>query len=151
MTLIRNKQLAQDNWHYLQDGQSLKTSHNIVNLDFWLENKTSLISDEAPLGLLVKGDEDVTRFANDLQHFSLIAIEFPTFTDGRGYSLAKTLREQFKFPNEIRAVGDILPDQALYLTRVGFDSLELADKELAPTALSKLNEFSVFYQPTHSH
>ena len=150
MTLIKNKKIAQDSWHYLVDGQAPQTSHNIVSLSYWVENKVDLISAEAPLGLLVQGDEELTNFANDLPHFSLIAIEFPTFADGRGYSLAKTLREQFKFPNEIRAVGDILPDQALYLTRVGFDALELADDELAPLALSKLDEFSVFYQSTPS-
>lgn len=150
MTLIRHKEIVQDNWHYLQDGQSLKPSHNIVSLDYWLENKTRLISDEAPLGLLVQGDEDVTNFANDLQYFSLIAIEFPTFTDGRGYSLAKTLREHYRYQKEIRASGDILPDQALYLTRVGFDALELANEKHAPLVLNKLDEFSVFYQPHYT-
>jgi len=150
MTLIKNKEVTQDNWHYLIDGQALQTSHNIVSLSYWMENKADLSSGDAPLGLLVKGGEELTNFVNDLPHFSLIAIEFPTFADGRGYSLAKTLREQFKFSNEIRAIGDILPDQALYLTRVGFDALELADEELAPLALSKLDEFSVFYQPIHS-
>jgi len=150
MTLIRHKEIVQDDWHYLQDGQSLKPSHNIVSLDYWLENKTRLINEKEPLGLTIPGHEEVDNFVDDLQYFSLIAIEFPTFTDGRGYSLAKTLREHYRYQKEIRASGDILPDQALYLTRVGFDALELANEELAPLVLNKLDEFSVFYQPHYT-
>ncbi|MGB0237693.1 MAG: DUF934 domain-containing protein [Cycloclasticus sp.] len=150
MTLIRHKEIVQDDWHYLQDGQSLKPSHNIVSLDYWLENKTRLINEKKPLGLTIPGHEEVDNFVDDLQYFSLIAIEFPTFTDGRGYSLAKTLREHYRYQKEIRASGDILPDQALYLTRVGFDALELANEELAPLVLNKLDEFSVFYQPHYT-
>ncbi|MGB1702693.1 MAG: DUF934 domain-containing protein [Cycloclasticus sp.] len=150
MTLIRHKEIVQDDWHYLQDGQSLKPSHNIVSLDYWLENKTRLINEKKPLGLTIPGHEEVDNFVDDLQYFSLIAIEFPTFTDGRGYSLAKTLREHYRYQKEIRASGDILPDQALYLTRVGFDALELANEKHASLVLNKLDEFSVFYQPHYT-
>ncbi|MBV1912638.1 MAG: DUF934 domain-containing protein, partial [Cycloclasticus sp.] len=113
---------------------------------YWNANKSELIANKTSLGLLVQGDESCDQFADDLQHFELIAIHFPTFVDGRGYSLAKTLREKYSYTQEIRAVGDVLPDQALYLTRVGFDALEFSTKEAGLLALEKLNEFSVFYQ-----
>lgn len=86
-------------------------------------------------------------FAGDLIYFKLIAIEIPSFVDGRGYSLARILREFYHYSGELRAIGDIQPDQALYLTRVGFDALELENDDLASLAIDKLGAFSVFYQP----
>ncbi|ORU92237.1 MAG: oxidoreductase [Cycloclasticus sp. symbiont of Bathymodiolus heckerae] len=147
MTLIKNNSVSGDAWHHHIAEQGLPTNHDIVSLAYWLENKTTLIKSGLILGLLVDGNEDFETIEGELTHFSLIAINFPTFADGRGYSLAKSLREKSNYAHEIRAVGDILPDQALYLTRVGFDALELPTKEHAGLALDKLSEYSVFYQP----
>jgi len=144
MTLIKNKQIIDDSWHYQTAEQALHSSHNIVDLAYWQANKSDLISEDSALGLLVDGHEGLESFIDDLQYFSLIAVNFPTFADGRGYSLAKTLREQCQYAQELRATGDILPDQALYLARVGFDALELANQKSAQLALSKLDEFSIF-------
>jgi len=148
MTLIKNAQIIQDNWNYLVEDQPLQATNNIVNLDYWQTNKETLISSGKPVGLRLGGDENPDNFIVDLVHFSLVAIEIPCFTDGRGYSLAKILRETNHFKGEIRAVGDILPDQAQYLIRVGFDALELPNEESANLALKKLSDLSVFYQPS---
>ncbi|SHJ24168.1 DUF934 domain-containing protein [Cycloclasticus pugetii] len=146
MTLIKNNEIVQDRWTKLDEEQALQTDYNIIDLAYWNANKDSLIASKGHLGLWVQGDESAEQFADDLQYFELIAIHFPTFVDGRGYSLAKILREKHHYTKEIRAVGDVLPDQALYLTRVGFDTLEFSTKEAGSLALEKLNEFSVFYQ-----
>jgi uncharacterized protein (DUF934 family) len=146
MTLIKNSEIVQDRWSVLEEGQAPQADHNIIDLAYWNANKSELIANKTSLGLLVQGDESCDQFTDDLQHFELIAIHFPTFVDGRGYSLAKTLREKHGYTQEIRAVGDVSPDQALYLTRVGFDALEFSTKEAGLLALEKLNEFSVFYQ-----
>jgi len=146
MTLIKNNDIVQDHWTVLDENQALQADHNIIDLDYWNVNKDALIASKAPLGLLVQGDTNPDQFIDDIQHFELIAINFPTFVDGRGYSLVKTLREKHHYTQEIRAIGEVLPDQALYLTRVGFDALEFSTKEAGLLALEKLNEFSVFYQ-----
>ena len=146
MTLIKDKQIIDDPWCYLSDKHALKASHNIIDLGFWNENKRSLGGSRSPLGLMIPGDQDLTELANDLTCFSLIAIHIPTFVDGRAYSLAKLLRERYFYRGEVRAVGDVLPDQAHYLTRVGFDALELTDHPSASLALKKLSELSVCYQ-----
>ncbi len=146
MPLIKNNRLVQDNWHIIDEGETLKSANNLVDLAYWQANRTELITTHSPIGLRIDGNEDIELIATDLQYFSLIAINFPSFTDGRGYSLAHTLREQYDYSHELRAVGDILPDQALYLKRVGFDVLDLPNKESAELALQKLSEFSVFYQ-----
>lgn len=135
MTLIKNRQIIDDPWRYLSDEQALKVSHNIIDLAFWNENKHVLSDSGAPLGLLIPADQDLAELASELACFSLIAIHIPTFVDGRAYSLAKLLRERYLYSGEVRAVGDVLPDQAHYLTRVGFDALELTDRPSASLAL----------------
>ncbi|PCI23264.1 MAG: oxidoreductase [Piscirickettsiaceae bacterium] len=146
MTLIKNNRIQTDTWRYRSADEELAKSRNIVSLEYWLEHKSRLVTNNQELGLLVSGDTHIDDFSDALEHISLIAINIPVFTDGRGYSLAKRLRQQYNFKHEIRAVGDVLPDQALYLTRVGFDSMELANEKKAELALSKLSDYSVFYQ-----
>ena len=148
MTLLKDKQLCHDDWHHHVDGEPFQTSHSIIDLDIWFENKTQLTGGHAPLGLRIKGDTLPESFVSDLEHFSLIVINIPTFADGRAYSLATLLRKSHHYRGEIRATGDVLPDQALYLTRVGFNALELPNRASAELALKKLTEFSGFYQKT---
>ena len=145
MTIIKDKIIIDDTWRVHQDDEPL-VDNSIINLAYWLENRDSLKTNQSPLGLLVEGDSDIHGFKDDLSQFAIIVINIPAFTDGRGYSLAKLIRNQYGFTGEIRAIGDVLPDQALYLTRVGFDSLELENAKLAQLAINKLNDYSVFYQ-----
>ena len=145
MALIKNNNAQADNWQYLTENSPELSQNSIVSLEYWQQNKTSLTQQET-LGLRVLGDTDPSKFVNELARFDIIAIEIPVFTDGRAYSLAKTLREKYKYAGEIRAIGDVQADQALYLTRVGFNALELATDELRELALEKLTAFSVFYQ-----
>jgi phosphoadenosine phosphosulfate reductase len=65
--------------------------------------------------------------AADLPRLALVAVSFPKFTDGRGYSTARILRDRYKFAGELRAIGDILFDQIQLYGRSGFDSLEITD------------------------
>ena len=145
MTIIKDKSIIDDTWRVHQDDETL-LDNSIVNLAYWLKNRDSLKTNQSPLGLLVEGDADIHGFKEDLSQFAIIAINIPAFTDGRGYSLAKLIRNQYGFTGEIRAVGDVLPDQALYLARVGFDSLELENEKSALLAIDKLNDYSAFYQ-----
>ncbi|OUR82070.1 oxidoreductase [Cycloclasticus sp. 46_120_T64] len=145
MALIKDKQAQADNWQYLDEDSAEPSQTSIVSLEYWQQNKDSLAQTPS-LGLRVLGHTEPAEFIGDLARFELIAIEFPAFTDGRGYSLAKTLRDKYNYHGEIRAIGDILPDQALYLTRVGFDALEFASDEICELAVEKLSAFSVFYQ-----
>jgi uncharacterized protein (DUF934 family) len=146
MTIIKDKNIVDDAWHIHQDDEPL-LDNSIVNLTYWLENRDALKASQQALGLLVDGDADSHSFKDDLSCFAIIAINIPVFADGRAYSLCQLIRNQYNFMGEIRAVGDILPDQALYLTRVGFDTLEFENKTLAQLAINKLNDYSVFYQP----
>jgi len=91
------------------------------------------------------GDEPAT-VAEDLKLFGLVAVAFPHFTDGRGYSIARLLRERYGWRGELRAVGDIQRDQLHYLARCGCDAFLLRDGEDVESALTAFRDFSDAYQ-----
>ncbi|MHA1154101.1 MAG: DUF934 domain-containing protein, partial [Alphaproteobacteria bacterium] len=80
--------------------------------------------------------------------FQVIALEFPSFGDGRAYSYARLLRERHGYRGELRAVGNVLRDQALFMRRCGFDAFEVAEGTAVAGWREALGEISVFYQPT---
>jgi uncharacterized protein (DUF934 family) len=97
------------------------------------------------VGVLLAGSDDPGQLGADLPGIGLIAIEFPKFVDGRGFSTARLLRERYGYKGEIRAVGSYLPDQIYYLRRCGFDAFEVPD-ERVEDALGCWTPFSEPYQ-----
>lgn len=97
-------------------------------------------------GVLLGPADDPESIAARLQDLSVIAIEFPQFTDGRGYSIARLLRERYGYKGEIRAVGEVLRDNLFYLSRCGFDSFVLGDQTHLEAAIDHLSAFSDGYQ-----
>ena len=77
-----------------------------------------------------------------------MALEFPKFGDGRAFSYARLLRERYGFTGEVRAVGEVLYDQLVFMHRCGFDAFEIAADDAAGRWLQALGEISVWYQPT---
>jgi uncharacterized protein (DUF934 family) len=77
-----------------------------------------------------------------------VALVFPTFKDGRAYSQARLLRERHQFRGELRATGQVLRDQLLFLQRAGFDSFEVKKDNDAAAFAEAVHRYSVFYQPT---
>jgi uncharacterized protein (DUF934 family) len=98
------------------------------------------------LGVLLSSSDDVAQIANDLAHLELIAIDFPSFVDGRGYSIAHTLRHRYGWRGELRAIGDIQRDQVFLLARAGFDSFALRSDQNEVQAIEALDDFSIAYQ-----
>jgi uncharacterized protein (DUF934 family) len=93
---------------------------------------------------------DVESLVAELPRYKTIEIKFDAFTDGRGYSTAKLLRDRFAFTGELRAVGDVTIDQLFYLSRCGFDTFALRDDQDLALAKASLNSFSNGYQKSHS-
>jgi len=105
-----------------------------------------LLARGEPLGIWLDSSEHPEAEADALAHVQLVAINFPVFSDGRGYSYARLLREKFGFAGELRAIGDVLRDQLFLLRRCGFDSFEIrADRDPAD-ALASLGDFRHVYQ-----
>ncbi len=147
MPIIKDDVLTTDPWVAVGDDEPLPgVSWAIVSLERWQSEHEALVRRNAPLGIRLRSDQAPEGIADDLDHFAVVALEFPKFTDGRAYSYARLLRERYGFRGELRAVGNVLRDQYPFLRRCGFDVVEVADgAELGPW-LESLSAISVWYQ-----
>ena len=151
--LIKNGAAAADTWTTLElaEGETPETvvlpaGDVIFPFAVWQARKAE-IAGRANLGILLQPDSRVEEIADDLAKFSLIAVNFPKFVDGRGYSTASLLRQRYGYTGELRAVGDVLHDQLFFFKRVGFDSFALKDgKNLAYALDAGFKPFSEGYQ-----
>jgi uncharacterized protein (DUF934 family) len=109
-----------DNWIAVADEADIPAGPAIIPLARFLREAETLTARNAPLGVLLASNAKPDAIADVLDRLDVIAIEFPKFRDGRGFTIARTLRERYGYKGEIRAVGHILPDQALFLLRSGF-------------------------------
>lgn len=111
-TLWKDGAFIADPFKEWSEGQNpAETSYMHVPLPVFLEHREAFLANPHPLGLVVAPGEQIEAVEADLARFSSIAIRFPAFTDGRGYSTARLLAERYHFAGEIRAVGDVLQDQ----------------------------------------
>ncbi len=146
-TLIRNRRLAADSWLQPEPGGCVPSDGDVlVPLERWQADRGALLARAGRVGVLLAPSDDPVVLAGDLDRIALVAVSFPQFTDGRGYSIARLLRERYGFRGELRAVGDVLRDQLFYLSRVGFDAFALADGQDADAALAAFDDFSDAYQ-----
>lgn len=104
-----------------------------------------LLARKGATGALLETNEDPWALRAYLDRLSLIAVRFSKFSDGRGYSIARLLRERYGYRGELRAIGDVLRDQLLFLKRCGFDSFELRADQDAAEAFAAFNELPVTY------
>lgn len=145
MAYFKDNAFKPDPWHLAGEAEPIQ-SHAILPLKTWRANPNPAANLE--LGLWLEPGTEIGEIAQDLQRFSLIVINFPKFTDGRGYSMAKQIRDSYGFHGELRAAGDILFDQLQLLARCGFDAFEIKN-----AATIKLLEhgrrpaLAAFYQP----
>ena len=152
--LIKNGSLTVDTWKSLDIGETdtpetlpLPEADLLFPLAVWLARKNEIIARYKRIGLLLQPADRVEDVAEDLHYFQVIAVNFPKFVDGRGYSTAALLRQRYQYPGELRAVGDVLHDQLFYLKRVGFDAFALKDGKSAEHALAQgFTTFSAPYQ-----
>lgn len=118
----------------------------LVKLSTWQKHRDALLAHPHGRGVILAPAEFAETVAGDLDQLDVIAIEFPAFADGRGYSTAALLRGRLGYKAELRAVGDVFKDTLFYQQRVGFNAFAVrADKDLED-ALAGLATFSVSYQ-----
>ena len=150
--LILDGEIVDNQWQRFDAGQleqeSLPESGAvIVPLAYWKEHKAALLERTDPVGVCLEPGEEPVDLAEDLTALPLVAIHFPAFKDGRGYSYARELRTRYGFTGEVRAVGDVLQDQLFYMHRVGFNALEVrADRDIEEALNNGLRPFTVTYQ-----
>jgi uncharacterized protein (DUF934 family) len=157
--IIRDGAIAADDWTLIPAGDeadlaSLPGGKIIVPLKTWIAERAALIERaamypatyRAPVGVWLEGSDDPALLADSIDQLALIAVNFPKFTDGRGYSTGALLRSRYGFKGELRAIGDVLRDQLFYMHRAGFNAYAVrADKDIHD-ALKALNDFSETYQ-----
>lgn len=133
-------------WAEGDDPASVSYTH--IPLPVFLANRETVLANPHPVGLLVAPADRVEDVAADLGRFASIAIEFPAFTDGRGYSSARLLSERYGYQGELRAVGDVLHDQVSHMLRCGITALVVKHQPTKKAlAERKLATVEVFYQP----
>lgn len=151
--LIKHGVATTDSWQILDlaAGESPETvalpeGDVIFPLAVWQARKDEIVS-RPTIGLLLQPADRVEDVAGELASFNLIAVNFPKFVDGRGYSTAALLRQRYGYTGEMRAVGDVLHDQLFFMRRVGFDSYALKDgKSLDYAIAAGFKPFTEAYQ-----
>ncbi|MBL0075366.1 MAG: DUF934 domain-containing protein [Rhodocyclaceae bacterium] len=149
--LIRDGKLIVDEW-LVADGVSPAPTGvpTLLPLAIWLEQRAELLAEKSangkPLGVWLAPTDEPSVLADDLAALDLVAVHFPKFADGRGYSTASLLRQRYGYTGELRAFGDVGRDQLFYLARVGFDSFLISEGRDAAAALNAFNDFPEVYQ-----
>jgi uncharacterized protein (DUF934 family) len=127
---------AEDAFVFVSDEEAVPTQGDVVvSLKRFLAEGEALAAGRK-VGVLVQPDEQVEDLAYDLPRLAVVALAFPKYRDGRAYSSARVLRGRLNYTGELRAVGDVLQEQALHMVRCGFDAFEPADGS-DPEAWSK--------------
>ncbi|MFD2646589.1 phosphoadenylyl-sulfate reductase [Devosia albogilva] len=148
-TLWKDGAFIADPFKAWEEGTDPSTARYVhVPLQVFLADRDAFLANPHPLGLLVTPGEKVEDVENDLGRFASIAIRFPAFTDGRGYSTARLLAERYRYSGEVRAIGDVLQDQIPLMRRCGINAF-VVEHEPTRRALieNRLPEVALFYQP----
>jgi uncharacterized protein (DUF934 family) len=120
---------ADDSFANVTDEDAIpETGDVILSLTrFQAEGDALLSSNSRKVGVRIESNEEVEALAYDLPRLAVVAVAFPKFRDGRAYTSARLLRERLGFAGEVRAVGDVLQEQAGFMIRCGMDAFEPAD------------------------
>jgi len=150
--IIKDKVVVNDDWAVLKleegdvpEAVVIPAGKTIVPLTVWQAQRSKL-RDRADIGVWIGSSERPEGLKDDVAKLPLIAVDFPKFADGRGYSIAYNLRARLGYAGELRAIGDVLRDQLFYMQRVGFNSFATRPDRNIHDALKGLTDFSDVYQ-----
>jgi len=150
--IIKDKAVVNDDWTLLRlaegetpESVAVPAGKFIVPLTVWEAQRTAL-QKRADIGVWIASHERPEVLKEDVAKLPVIAVDFPKFSDGRGYSIAYNLRARLGFTGELRAIGDVLRDQMFYMQRVGFNAFATREDRSIHDALKSLSDFSEAYQ-----
>jgi uncharacterized protein (DUF934 family) len=151
--IIKGRAVVADDWTVLRldegeapDSAGVPAGRIIVPLAVWQAQREALVQRAGEIGIWFAPDELATAVKDDLDKFAVIAVDFPKFSDGRGYSIAFNLRKRLGYTGELRAIGDVLRDQLFQMYRCGFDAYATRPDRNIHDALKGLTVFSETYQ-----
>jgi uncharacterized protein (DUF934 family) len=150
--VIRHGAVEADRWTFvgLDEGALealLPEGPVAVPLAIWKSRRAELLERAHTVGVWLSPADAPEELHEDLALLPLVAVRFPKFTDGRGYSTANLLRRA-GYRGELRAFGDLGRDQPFYLSRCGFDAFSLRPGADLHEALASLHDFTEPYQGT---
>jgi len=136
----------EDPFTAVADEEFLPRGDVIISLQRFQSEGRRLIAEGRKVGVRVEPNEAVEELEADLPQIAVVAIAFPKFLQGQGYSTARILREKFKYQGEVRAVGDVLREQARFMVRCGVDTFEVADGSTPDDWTHVVGRFRHVYQ-----
>jgi uncharacterized protein (DUF934 family) len=149
MPLVRSGRIVEDRFvRWLEDAPAPDGAAVLVPHARLLADGAALLRRSGPTGVIWPNNLKVGELAPYVEGLAVIALVFPTFKDGRAYSQARILREQYRFGGELRATGHVLRDQFLFMLRAGFDTFEVVKDADAAAFAETVRRYSIFYQPT---
>ena len=148
MPLFRETGVVGDPWQKLADDAAVPAEGMVlVSFARWREARAALLARRGPVGIALANTDPVEDLAPHVGRLRLIVLSFPKFSDGRAYSQARLLRGRLGYGGELRATGNVLQDQTLFMLRCGFDSFESEQKGFGEALARARKLFSVVYQP----
>ena len=148
MPLVKDGKVADDIFAHVADDAELPEGALLVSAARFLEDPEALLKRPGKLGVIWPNNRDIVALVPYLGKIAVVALVFPSFRDGRAYSQARLLRERYNYRGELRATGQVLRDQFVFMLRAGFDAFEVKKESDADAFAETVKRYSVFYQPT---
>jgi uncharacterized protein (DUF934 family) len=149
MPLVKGGKVTTDEFIHLADDAPVSGDGAIlISAARFLEDADGISRRAGKTGVIWPNNRDVDDLVPYLERLAVVALVFPTFRDGRAYSQARLLRERYRYHGELRATGQVLRDQFLFMLRAGFDAFEVKKPSDAEAFAITVKRYSVFYQPT---
>ena len=149
MPLVKDGKIASDLFVHVPEGAELPGDGAIlITAARFLEDPAAMLARAGKLGVIWPNNRDIDDLVPYLDRLAAVALVFPSFRDGRAYSQARLLRERFQYRGELRATGQVLRDQFVFMMRAGFDAFEVKKQSDAEAFAQTVKRYSVFYQPT---
>jgi uncharacterized protein (DUF934 family) len=149
MPLVKGGQIAADRYIRILDDAPIPASGAVlVPAERFLADAAEFAARQGETGVIWPNNRDIDELSPHLDKLALVALVFPKFQDGRAYSQARILRERLGFRGELRATGQVLRDQFVFMLRAGFDAFEVKKEADARVFGTVTKRYSVFYQPT---
>lgn len=144
---LKDGVVTDNSWQVVAaDGESLPAGDILVPAAFWQQNQQLLQDHSGQVGVWIDSHEEIEEFATTVARLPVVAINFPKFVDGRGFSLARLLRERYGYIGEIRAIGHFIRDQLFLMQRCGFNAFQFDSEVDLAAASQSLADFSDSYQ-----